>query len=182
MSSQERASSAPPQGQAGPAPADPESAGAGAIGQYLAKQRRLRGISLEELSERTRIPRRNLEHLESGAFDAKDDGFTRGFVRTVAEALGLDAAEAVMRISGEPRAEEDRALRAVRRVTRIRVGTLAAGVLGVLSAALWCARREPAPEVPETPSVTWRRDAVRHLLEDADARPSGSGEPAPERR
>jgi transcriptional regulator with XRE-family HTH domain len=70
------------------------------VGQYLANQRRLRRISIEELAERTRIPRRNLERLESGAFDSAADGFTRGFVRTVAEALGLDAGETVMRLVG----------------------------------------------------------------------------------
>ena len=40
------------------------------MGQYLANQRRLRRITLEELAERTRIPRRNLERLESGALDS----------------------------------------------------------------------------------------------------------------
>jgi transcriptional regulator with XRE-family HTH domain len=85
--------------------------GARSVGQYLASQRKLRRISLEELSERTRIPRRNLERLESGAFDAAADGFARGFVRTVAEALGLDANEAVMRLSDEPRADEVRYIR-----------------------------------------------------------------------
>ncbi|MDH5565971.1 MAG: helix-turn-helix domain-containing protein, partial [Myxococcales bacterium] len=61
-------------------------AGGSAVGAYLAAQRRLRGISLDELAERTVIPRRNLERLESGAFDGNADGFTRGFVRTVSEA------------------------------------------------------------------------------------------------
>src|SRR5262249_1813240 len=93
-----------------------EASSGHSVGQYLANQRRLRRISLEELAERTRIPRRNLERLESGAFDSAVDGFTRGFVRTVAEALGLDADEAVMRLVGEPPAEEDRALGAPRRL------------------------------------------------------------------
>jgi len=139
------------------------------VGQYLANQRRLRRISLEELSERTRIPRRNLEQLESGAFDAKDDGFTRGFVRTVAEALGLDAAEAVMRLVGEPRAEEDRALRAAQRAIRWRVAGLVLVVALVLVAAGLCAGREPRQPEPESPPVTYRRDAVRGLVEDSGA-------------
>jgi hypothetical protein len=65
-------------------------------------QRRLRGVSLDELAERTKIPRRNIERLEAGVFDGVADGFTRGFVRTVAEALGLDADETVMRLMSEP--------------------------------------------------------------------------------
>jgi len=54
------------------------------VGHYLASQRKLRGISLEELATRTRIPGRNLERLESGALDGDSDGFSRGLVRIVA--------------------------------------------------------------------------------------------------
>lgn len=174
MKSDERASSSPlpQQGSA------EEAAGATrSVGQYLANQRRLRRISLEELSERTRIPRRNLERLESGAFDAAADGFTRGFVRTVAEALGLDAQEAVMRLVGEPHADEERALAAARRSVHWRVGALAVAALLALAGLLYFALRgEPADEAaPATPSpsVTYRRDAVRGLAES-------QGEDAPE--
>ncbi|MDG2051171.1 MAG: helix-turn-helix domain-containing protein [Myxococcota bacterium] len=74
----------------------------GAIGAYLRGQRELRGISPEELSRTTRIPLRSLERLEAGFFDGETDGFVRGFVRTVAEALGLDPSEAVARMLVEP--------------------------------------------------------------------------------
>ena len=65
------------------------------IGAYIARQRRLRGISLEELELLTHIPRRSLERLESGAFDAEPDGFVRGFVRTVSVAIGLNSPRTV---------------------------------------------------------------------------------------
>lgn len=71
------------------------------IGAYLARQRRLRGISLGELARLTCIPLRSLERLESGAFDETPDGFARGFVRTVASALGLDPDETVARMLPE---------------------------------------------------------------------------------
>jgi transcriptional regulator with XRE-family HTH domain len=74
----------------------------GSVGRYLARQRKLRGVSLDELAEATQIPRRSLERLEGGAFDRQVDGFSRGFVRTVADALGLDAEDAVLRLLGEP--------------------------------------------------------------------------------
>ena len=48
------------------------------VGLYLAGQRRLRGISVDDLAAQTRIPRRNIERLEAGAFDAAPDGFSRG--------------------------------------------------------------------------------------------------------
>ena len=72
------------------------------IGTYLARQRRLRGIELEELAAVTKIPRRSLERLESGAFDGVTDGFVRGFVRTVADAIGLDPDDTVTRMLAEP--------------------------------------------------------------------------------
>jgi transcriptional regulator with XRE-family HTH domain len=79
----------------------------GSVGRYLARQRKLRGVSLDELAGATQIPRRSLERLEGGAFDRQVDGFSRGFVRTVADALGLDAEDAVLRLLGEPSGPED---------------------------------------------------------------------------
>ena len=72
------------------------------IGEYLRRQRILRGMSAEELASITRIPLRSLERLESGQFDGETDGFVRGFVRTVANALGLDADDAISRMLREP--------------------------------------------------------------------------------
>ena len=72
------------------------------IGEYLARERELRGITLDELAESTRIPLRSLERLEAGAFDRDPDGFARGFVRTVAEALGLEPDQTVIRMLPEP--------------------------------------------------------------------------------
>jgi transcriptional regulator with XRE-family HTH domain len=74
------------------------------IGEYLRRQRILRGMSAEELADLTRIPLRSLERLESGQFDGETDGFVRGFVRTVALALGLDTDDTVARMLQEPEA------------------------------------------------------------------------------
>jgi transcriptional regulator with XRE-family HTH domain len=168
VKSDERAPAAAP-----PAQGDDAGAAGQSVGQYLANQRRLRRISLEELAERTRIPRRNLERLESGALDAAADGFTRGFVRTVAEALGLDANEAVMRLVGEPGADEERAQAAARRGALLRLGAAALLLAAALGAGAWLLlRREPEAEAAASPSVTFRRDVVRGLAE-------GEGAPAP---
>ena len=72
------------------------------IGGYLKAQRKIRGVGLEELSVRTRIPLRSLDRLEAGAFDGHPDGFVRGFVRTVSEGLGLDPDDTLMRMLSEP--------------------------------------------------------------------------------
>jgi len=71
------------------------------IGAYLRQQRLLRGMSAEELAEITRIPLRSLDRLENGQFDGATDGFVRGFVRTVAIALGLDADDTISRMLEE---------------------------------------------------------------------------------
>ena len=67
-------------------------------------------MTLEELADVTRIPRRSLQRLEGGAFDRQQDAFVRGFVRTVSSAIGLDPEETLTHMrarcveSGEPRA------------------------------------------------------------------------------
>ncbi len=135
------------------------------IGRYLASQRELRGISLDELAARTKIPRRNLERLESGAFDAQPDGFVRGFVRTVAEALGLDSKEAVMRMVGEPAGGDEGGL--WNRRTRVALlGVVLGGLLllalgyGLRLATRWIVEPAGGP-----PAHVFRRDAVRSLAE-----------------
>ena len=143
------------------------------IGPYLARQRRLRGITLEDLSARTKIPLRSLERLESGAFDREPDGFSRSFVRAVAAALGLDADDAVMRLLSEPADDEPSDLRAL----RLRQLTAAAAALllaSALAAGVWLlvglATSEPTGE--QAP-VVFRRDAVRDLA--AEPRPDVGG-------
>jgi cytoskeletal protein RodZ len=175
VKSGERATDAP-----GAKRSSDEATSGHSVGQYLANQRRLRRISLEELSERTRIPRRNLERLESGAFDATADGFTRGFVRTVAEALGLDADDAVMRLVDEPHhADELRALIAARRSLMWRVAAIAAVAVLVVIGALYLVLHPPAHEEAK-PTLTWRRDAVRGLAEREQRESGGRAAPAPQ--
>ncbi len=142
------------------------------IGRYLAGQRKLRKISLDELSTLTRIPRRSLERLESGAFDSNPDGFARGFVRTVAEALGLDPDEAVMRLMREPDEEDagDPGVAAFDTKAWLGRAVLLAGLIlaTVLGWRLVGAWLEPA-EAPAEDDLVWRRDPVRNLVEELRA-------------
>lgn len=137
----------------------------GSIGAYIARQRKLRGISLEQLELLTRIPRRSLERLESGAFDAEPDGFVRGFVRTVSVAIGLDPDDTVTRMLVEPDPRRKR--------SRIRSLSAAAGfflpvcLIALGAAILWMlvgvrpGRLTEVSVAPETRRV--RLDAVREL-------------------
>jgi len=153
----------------------------GSVGRYLASQRRLRNISLDELATLTKIPRRSLERLEAGRFDDMPDGFARGFVRTVAEALGLDSEEAVMRLMREP--PEDAAERGGRppleQKTMFARAALLAGIV-LLALALWklVAGWLAPVEASVSRDVLLRHDPVRTLVQqeqagadEGDARP-----------
>jgi cytoskeletal protein RodZ len=151
----------------------------GSVGRYLAGQRRLRNISLDEVAMLTKIPRRSLERLEAGLFDDMPDGFARGFVRTVAEALGLDSEDAVMRLMREP--PEDAAEAGSRsplgqRTMFARAAVLAGIVLLALAlwklVAVWLA----PVEAPVVRDVILRQDPVRALVQQEAAR-AGEAEP-----
>jgi cytoskeleton protein RodZ len=59
------------------------------VGAYLRDMRERRGISLDEVSRRTRVPARYLEALEGDRFaDLPAPVFVRGFVRAYCQALG----------------------------------------------------------------------------------------------
>src|SRR5262245_8712447 len=149
--------------------ADPERS----IGAYLARQRELRGISVEELAALTRIPRRSLERLESGVFDRAPDGFVRGFVRTVAAALGLDPDETVMRLLSEPPAEGAAARGDVAAWARPTARWAALALVGVLAAAAlgWLVSSLRArPSAPPEDEVVLRPDPIRALAREAAGR------------
>jgi transcriptional regulator with XRE-family HTH domain len=145
------------------APVDREAS----IGRYLAGQRRLRGVSLEDLAALTRIPLRSLERLEQGAFDSNPDGFVRGFVRTVAEALGLDPDETVMRLLTEPPGGDEERRRgggSLQLVLLASAGLVVVSVLGL--AIVWLLRGAGEAEAPVPAEILYRPDAVRALAEE----------------
>ncbi len=139
------------------------------IGRYLSRQRQLRGISLDELAQLTRIPIRSLERLEAGAFDGQADGFARGFVRTVAVAIGLDADEAVSRILKESVVESGVSLTTLGRGV-VLLGALLVAIFGAIAVIdVW--QRTPSV-VPTSEALPVRRDAVRALaLQEGQAPP-----------
>jgi cytoskeletal protein RodZ len=66
------------------------------IGQELKRERELRGISLKEIAESTKINLRFLRALEEDRFDMLPEKFfTRGIIRTYANYLGLDEQSAL---------------------------------------------------------------------------------------
>lgn len=68
----------------------------GGFGDRLRREREMRGITLDEISESTKIARRHLEALEKEQFDQLPGGvFNKGFVKAYARFLGLDEDQAV---------------------------------------------------------------------------------------
>ena len=152
--------------------ASPETpAEVSSIGGYLASQRELRGVSIDELATQTRIPLRSLQRLEAGAFDGETDGFVRGFVRTVAEALGLDPEDALVRTLVEPAGPERRA---VRSYLSIRGVLLAAGVVAGTAGAIAAFNALPlagalGPDAGSGSERIIRHDPVKALAEAQSA-------------
>jgi len=63
----------------------------GTFGEYLKREREMRGVSLDEITAATRIATRFLQAIEDEHWDQLPGGvFNRGFVRAVARYLGLD--------------------------------------------------------------------------------------------
>jgi cytoskeleton protein RodZ len=68
----------------------------GLFGDRLRREREMRGITLDEITESTKISRRHLEALEGEHFDQLPGGvFNKGFVRAYARFLGIDEDQAV---------------------------------------------------------------------------------------
>jgi cytoskeleton protein RodZ len=83
-------------GQLTDLPAKGNGTAMGAFGDRLRREREMRGITLDEITESTKISRRHLEALEGEHFDQLPGGvFNKGFVRAYAHFLGIDEDQAV---------------------------------------------------------------------------------------
>jgi cytoskeletal protein RodZ len=70
--------------------------GAGSFGDELRREREIRGISLKEIADSTKISKRFLEAIERNDFkNLPAPVFTRGFIREYARYLGLNADEMI---------------------------------------------------------------------------------------
>jgi cytoskeletal protein RodZ len=77
---------------------DDEERSAETFGEYLARERRLRSIRLEEIASKTRINVKVLEALEADAYDSLPPKvYVIGFLQAYARHVGLDENEVVLR-------------------------------------------------------------------------------------
>lgn len=67
-------------------------------GEYLRRERELRGVSLTKIFEATRVPMRFLEAIEADSLEGlPHKAFVKGFIRSYCKVLGLDENDAVLR-------------------------------------------------------------------------------------
>ncbi|HEY6250518.1 MAG TPA: RodZ domain-containing protein [Candidatus Angelobacter sp.] len=84
----------------------------GAFGDKLRREREMRGITLAEIAESTKISKRWLKALEDEQFEVLPGGvFNRGFVRSYARFLGINEEQTVadyVAVSNEPEPPVDK--------------------------------------------------------------------------
>ncbi len=81
------------------------------LGHYLKVQRKLRGISLEDVSRMSKVAPNWLELLETNDFDKlPGDIFTKGYLRLYSEVVGLDPDDVLLRYELVAQRDEEAAL------------------------------------------------------------------------
>ncbi len=77
------------------------------LGPHLERKRREAGLSLKELSEKTRIGTNYLKKIETGEFEKLPClPYSRGFIRAYATCIGIDADNAVKQFNTEAGLED----------------------------------------------------------------------------
>lgn len=168
-------------GSATPPNGDPLQAHA-SIGQALRALRLERGLTIDELAEKTRVRRAYLEALEEMRLaDLPSRPFTIGYIRAYALALQLDPEAAVERFkTEEPVLDEP--LRAPVGLPEARDPRKAAFIVGAIviiaAIVLWnVAQRAMNASAPPPPKAS--EEVARRLLAEEKPGPVVLGEPLP---
>ena len=126
------------------------------FGEKLKRERELRGISLREIADGTKISVRFLQALEEDRVEALPGGlFPRAFARQYALFLGLDAERIVadfVSAHGEPTPERKPVAMPLERRSPLPLGHIFLGAIAVLAVALTLRNR--GPEARPSPSPT----------------------------
>ena len=151
------------------------------IGAALKAAREFRGLSLQDVSDATRIRRTYLAAVEDMRLDELPSRpFTLGYIKAYAKHLDLDPDDAVSRFK-ESSPDPDEPLRApvgVRRERDPRMGMIiASGVLIVAAIVLWnIAQRAISEEAPPPPTAP---ESVASALPSGPSGTMGVGAPLP---
>jgi cytoskeletal protein RodZ len=127
--------------------------GTTAFGEFLRNARERRGLTIQQIANETKIPRRLLESLEHGDLGAVPAGmYQRAEIRAYAKAVGLDqtlALSELERALGTRAAETDRHLTAERGTEGLRrrpfLAAACAIAIALLGIVTWYGRITPPP-------------------------------------
>ena len=151
-------------------------------GEYLKRERELRGVSLRRMHESIRVPMKSLEALEADRYDSlPHPAFVKGYIKACCKELGLDENDAVLRYEMFMKERSERAepgeAPAAQPVKREPTAQLAsrnivkplvvAGVLLIAGFYLLSSRREPVE--PVAPAAVGEEPAQKASLPPTDA-------------
>lgn len=113
------------------------------FGAYLIRSRELRGVSLEQIADETRILASKLKALEEDdRSNLPERVFVVGYIRAYAKAIGLDANEAILRYDEYLQSRESQppvtAIQLPRGERRFGTLSLIASILAVVIAVAVC--------------------------------------------
>lgn len=125
----------------------------GSIGDYLKNERKTRALSLEQVANTTRIPRKTLVSLEEGRFDElPGDVFVRGFIKAYASAVDIQADPLVAQFdAGRPRIRQPAPLpreESRRGYSAVVLGVTTAMLFAIIVATFVMIRRPAAQAEP----------------------------------
>src|SRR6185437_6991558 len=164
----------------------------GSFGDKLKREREMRGVTLDEIADSTKIARRHLEALESEDFGFLPGGvFNKGFVRAYARFIGIDEDQAVAdyaAVNKEVAPPEDQFPLEIHEKPNRElnprnlhylplIGSAVALVLVVAGYAMYRARHHQASDVSLSAQTEQRSAATKDDGERA-AQPSEAAEPA----
>ena len=171
----------------------PDDVASDDLGTLLRQARERRGLTVDEIARRTKIPKRHLESLERNNLEALPPGmYRRGEVLAYAAAVGLDPQQALASLTRmqnassrqtEERIPEQKVAPARERRPVLRLGVTAVLVLSVLVGTWWFLRQPEAgpPAVssqdsPGDPAARPRGDetATALVVGAGDTRLSGT--------
>lgn len=168
-------------------------------GEYLKRERELRGVSLKEIFEATRVPMRFLEAIEADRTDVlPHKAFVKGFIRSYCKVLGLDETDAVLRyevymrereaeaasvertaMSGPPRAKRKPQPLPLKRPKSMRMYVFIAAAVFIIAAAYAVSLKKDSPvETAPAGQGSIQEDAPPPPLSPAPGE-EPSGEPGP---
>ncbi|MBH0176760.1 MAG: helix-turn-helix domain-containing protein [Nitrospira sp.] len=157
------------------------------VGEFFRQVRETKGLTVDEVSSKTRIRSDFVKALEDGNFSKlPDQVFARGFVRSYARSLGLDEEDAIQRFAKSAgtfyekqdererlkvrQAEEERKRQSNRKAVAVVIGIAVLTLIFLLSReqSTVLKRAEPEPASPKQSTQTVKDAPVAAATKEAE--------------